>query len=135
MCRMLNRAIRKFLKQPRIARLATIGRDGYPHIVPIYFMVDGDDIVFASDDDERKVRNARAHPQGAVVIGGEPETDDAGYMVQGDLSIEDHPDRKLLRRLIARYEPKEEVDTLAEEWAEGDVVMIRLTPKSAIRVW
>jgi nitroimidazol reductase NimA-like FMN-containing flavoprotein (pyridoxamine 5'-phosphate oxidase superfamily) len=83
----LSRQVRRFLQQPRIARLATIGADGYPHIVPIYFMLDGDDIVFGSDRDEQKVRNARRNRKGAVVIGGEPATDEAGYMFQGDLSV------------------------------------------------
>jgi nitroimidazol reductase NimA-like FMN-containing flavoprotein (pyridoxamine 5'-phosphate oxidase superfamily) len=86
---LLYRSVRSFLKAPRIARLATVGSDGYPHIVPIYFMRDGDDIIFGSDRDERKVRNALANSKGAVVIGGDPATDEAGYLIQGDVSIED----------------------------------------------
>ncbi len=93
MKQILTRAVRQFLSQPRIARLATIGPDGYPHIVPLYFMRDGDDILFGSDRDERKVRNALAHSQAAVVIGGEPASDPAGYMIQGDLSVKEARDR------------------------------------------
>ena len=131
----LNRSVRSFLKAPRIARLATVGSDGYPHIVPLYFMRDGDDIIFGSDRDERKVRNALANPKGAVVIGGEPATDEAGYMIQGDLSIEDDIGQVMMRKLLSRYETKEEADQLAAEWADSDKVLIRLRPRSAIRVW
>jgi len=131
----LNRAVRSFLKTPRIARLATVGPDGYLHVVPLYFMRDGDDLVFGSDRGERKVRNALANPKGAVVIGGDPATDEAGYMIQGDLSIEDDVGQAMMRRLLYRYETKEEADRLAAQWADGDKVIIRLRPRSVIRVW
>ena len=131
----LNRTVRSFLKTPRIARLATVGPDGYPHVVPIYFMRDGDDLVFGSDRGERKVRNTLANPKGTVVIGGDPATDEAGYMIQGDLSIEDDVGQAMMRKLLYRYETKEEADRLAAEWAGGDQAIIRLRPRSVIRVW
>jgi hypothetical protein len=98
-------------------------------------MLDGDDIIFGSDRGERKVRNALANPKGAVVIGGEPATDEAGYMIQGDLSVEDDADHTLLRRILRRYETEEDTASLAAEWAESDTVVIRLKPRSVIRVW
>jgi PPOX class probable F420-dependent enzyme len=125
----LTRALRKFLRQPRTARLATISPDGYPHIVPIWFMLDGDDLVFASDDNERKVKNARANPKGAVVIGGEPDADNAGYLIRGDLSIQEK-DIDRIRRALARRYGEDNPD-----WAESAGVVIRLTPKSVVRVW
>jgi len=131
----LNREVRRFLREPRTARLATIGADGYPHIVPIWFMLDGKDIVFGSDRDERKVRNASANPKGAVVIGGEPTTDGAGYLIQGNLSIENDVGQRLMRRMLRRYQTKVTVEGLAAEWADSDMVVIRLRPKSVIRVW
>jgi nitroimidazol reductase NimA-like FMN-containing flavoprotein (pyridoxamine 5'-phosphate oxidase superfamily) len=131
----LNRTVRSFLKAPHIARLATVGPEGYPHIVPLYFVRDGDDLVFGSDRDERKVRNALANPKGAVVIGGDPATDEAGYMIQGDLSIEDDNGQITMRKLLSRYETKDEADRLAAEWARSDLVIIRLSSRSVIRVW
>jgi predicted pyridoxine 5'-phosphate oxidase superfamily flavin-nucleotide-binding protein len=131
----LNRSVRSFLKTPRIARLATVGPEGYPHVVPLYFMRDGDDLVFGSDRGERKVRNALANPKGTVVIGGDPATDAAGYMIQGDLSIEDDVGQGVMCKLLSRYETKAEADQLAAEWADSDMVLIRLRPKSVIRVW
>ncbi len=131
----LTRAVRQFLNKPRIARLATIGSDGYPHIVPIYFMRDGDDILFGSDRDERKVRNALAHRQAAVVIGGEPKTDPAGYMIQGDLRVEEARDRSVVYRMLRRYESKADADRHSAEWSGSDQVILRLKPKKVIRVW
>jgi nitroimidazol reductase NimA-like FMN-containing flavoprotein (pyridoxamine 5'-phosphate oxidase superfamily) len=132
---MLNRRVRRFLQQPRVARLATFGADGYPHIVPIWFRRDGDDIVFGSDRSNRKVRNALANPKGAVVIGGELPIDDEGYMIQGDLSIADDVEHANMRRMLLRYETKKEADHLAAEWVDSDLVVIRLKPEKVIRVY
>jgi PPOX class probable F420-dependent enzyme len=132
---LLSPTVRRFLGKPRLARLCTVGPDGYPHIVPMYFMRQGDDIVFGSDRDERKVRNALANPKAAVVVGGDPGTDESGYMIQGGLTIEDDPDHAILTKLLRRYESKEEVEQHLAEWAERDTVVIRLKPKRVIRVW
>jgi nitroimidazol reductase NimA-like FMN-containing flavoprotein (pyridoxamine 5'-phosphate oxidase superfamily) len=131
----LSRRVRQFLNKPRIARLATQGVDGYPHVVPIWFRRDGDEIVFGSDRDNRKVRNALANPKGAVVIGGELPIDDEGYMIQGDLSIADDVKHVSMRKLLLRYETKKEAERLAKEWADSDLVVIRLKPKKVIRVY
>ena len=132
---MLSREVRELLRKPRVARLATIGSDGYPHVVPIYFMLDGDDILFDSDRDNRKVRNALTNPKGAVVVGGEPATDEAGYMIQGNLTIEDDKDHSMARRMLYRYESKEKAEKTLAAWVNSDLVTIRLKPKSVIRVW
>jgi PPOX class probable F420-dependent enzyme len=131
----LTRAVREFLSKPRIARLATIGPDGYPHIIPIYFMRDGDDILFGSDRDERKVRNALADPKAAVVIGGDPKRDPAGYMIQGDLAVQEARDRTIVYRMLRRYESKAEVDKHSKEWSGSDQIILRLKPRKVIRVW
>jgi PPOX class probable F420-dependent enzyme len=131
----LSRSVRSFLNAPRIARLSTVGPDGYPHVVPIYFVRDGDEIVFGSDNGEQKVRNALRNARGAVVIGGEPRKDDAGYMIQGDLTVENDPDHALVKRMLYRYETKKEADGHLAEWTNSDMVLIRLRPRRVIRVW
>ncbi len=131
----LNRRVRQFLNKPRVVRLATVGADGYLHVVPIWFRRDGDDIVFGSDRDNRKVRNILANPKGAVVIGGELPVDDEGYMIQGDLSIATGIHHASMGELLLRYETKREAKRLAIEWADSDLVVIRLKPRKVIRVY
>jgi PPOX class probable F420-dependent enzyme len=43
----------------RIARLATVGEDGRPHIVPCVFAIDGDTLYFAVDAKPKKTRNLK----------------------------------------------------------------------------
>jgi len=131
----LTHSLRRFLDQPRIARLATIDPDGYPHVVPMYFLRKGDEILFGSDRDERKVRNALANSRGAVVIGGDPDRDEAGYLIRGDLSVEADADHAFLSKMFDRYETGPEAEQHRAEWAEADIVVIHLRPKRVVRVW
>ncbi|MCJ7823628.1 MAG: pyridoxamine 5'-phosphate oxidase family protein [Anaerolineales bacterium] len=131
----LTQSVRRFLASPRLARLCTIGKDGYPHVVPIYFARVGDDIIFGTDRDEAKVRNALRNSKSAIVIGGIPETDDAGYMIQGNLSVEHNPRPALVRKILRRYESNEEADRNLAEWVDSDKVLLRLRPVRVIRVW
>ncbi len=131
----LNRRVRQFLNKPRVARLATQGVDGYPHVVPIWFRREGDEILFGSDRDNRKVRNILANPKGAVVIGGEVPVEDEGYMIQGDLSIEEDMKHASMMKLLLRYETKKDAERLAKEWADSDLVAIRLKPSRVIQVY
>ena len=130
----LTRSVRDFLKAPRVARLATIGADGYPHIVPIWFIRDKQDILFGCNRTDRKVHNLLANPKGAVVIGGEGKSDKTGYMIRGNLSIEDDRARIVLRKILARYATKKDSIRLLSYWADRDFVVIRLVPTSLVKV-
>lgn len=130
----LTRSVRDFLKAPRVARLATIGVDGYPHIVPIWFIRDKQDILFGCNRTDRKVRNLLANPKGAVVIGGEGKSDQAGYLIRGNLRIEDDGAHVVLRKILARYATKKESIRLLAYWADRDFVVIRLAPTSLVKV-
>ena len=130
---MFDEAARDFLDKRLLARLVTIGSDGYPHVVPIWYMRDGDDLVFISDRTARKTQNALANPKGAATVGGDM-TDDAGYMIRGDLVVETDTDQTFTWRMIDRYEDKESGDKLKEEWKNDDIAVIRLKPLSVVRV-
>lgn len=64
---------RRRLSGARVARLATVGGQGAPHIVPVTFAVAGDRIYSAVDGkpkttrDLRRLRNIRSNPQVAVL--------------------------------------------------------------------
>jgi hypothetical protein len=130
---MLSNTAREFLQKPLIARLSTVDGDGYPHIVPVWFMLDGEDIVIISDSSTRKVRYILTNPKGAVTIGGDP-TDGGGYLLKGDLSIEADPDDTWVRKLTCRYEAPEQAEKDIAAWADLDIVVLRLKPKVVLKV-
>jgi PPOX class probable F420-dependent enzyme len=62
---------RRFVAAARVGRLATVSPGGAPHVVPVCFVLDGDDIYVALDEKPkrvaperlRRVRNIRANPR------------------------------------------------------------------------
>jgi PPOX class probable F420-dependent enzyme len=129
-----------FLAEARFARLATIGRDGFPHNVPIWFDLeptpDGShDVIFVSDRTATKTRNALANPNAGVTIGGD-RTDSHGYLIRGTIAVEDDPAQTTTHRMIDRYEAGTPRATeLREAWKDDDIVVLRLRPTSVINVW
>src|SRR3989442_12292867 len=67
-------AMRRRIADAKVARLATVGAGGKPHVVPIAFAVDGDTIYFAVDakpkrtTDLKRLRNIAANPSVSVLV-------------------------------------------------------------------
>src|SRR5262249_12471811 len=60
---------RDFLSQgTRTAKLATSGPGGQPHMMPVWFALDGDELVFTTWGDSIKGRNLRRNPRAAIVV-------------------------------------------------------------------
>jgi PPOX class probable F420-dependent enzyme len=67
-------AARRRFAAEGVARLATVGADGRPHLVPVVFALDGDTLYTAVDDVKpkatprlRRLRNIAAHPAVALL--------------------------------------------------------------------
>jgi len=66
--------MRRRIADAKVARLATVGAGGKPHVVPITFAVDGDTIYFAVDakpkrtTDLKRLRNIAANPSVSVLV-------------------------------------------------------------------
>jgi PPOX class probable F420-dependent enzyme len=117
--------ILEFLEEARVLQVATIGRDGAPHLAPMWFFVDDHKIVFRSFTKSQKIVNLRRDPRLTVLV----ETGDAyeelrGVMIRGTTRLVDDPDAVLAMygRLAAKYpmvgaEPVElDPDALAAEF-------------------
>ena len=57
----------EFLRSQRIARLATVGPSGWPHVVPVMYSID-EGGAFEFDVDGVKLRNLSSEPRAAMVI-------------------------------------------------------------------
>jgi len=74
----------------RVARLATVGADGRPHLVPIVFTLDGDTLVTAVDAKPKRtaalkrLENIRAEPRVALLADHYDEDWAALWWVRAD---------------------------------------------------
>ena len=125
----LKKELVKLVARERVCRVATVGRAGVPHLVPVcHVLVDGK-VCFASGRDAKKVENLRANSRIAVTI--DIYSDDwshlTGVMIQGTANlIEKGPRFQKLRRLLYEKYPH-----YPQESAIGarDSVIIEVTPE------
>lgn len=57
------------LKRETVAWLSSVRPDGAPHVVPIWFVWDGESILVFSKPNAQKVRNLRADPRAMLAVG------------------------------------------------------------------
>jgi general stress protein 26 len=134
MMAMLTDEMRGHLAKPLIARLATNGRNGYPSVVPLWFMLDGDDIVIISERATGKVRNLEADGRASVNIGGQPG-DGLGLTLWGDCTVHTDAGHVWTTRITRHYETPEQAEKDLAQWTQWDMVYIRMTVTRVAKVW
>lgn len=66
--------LRARVRAARVARLATLDSEGQPHLVPICFVLDGENVYSAVDEKPKRskrlkrLENIRAHPRVAMLV-------------------------------------------------------------------
>ena len=90
---MLTAAELEFLRSQRLARLATVGPTGWPHVVPVMYVVN-DDGSLDFDVDGVKLRNLLASPRAALVV--DAMGPKRGLAMQGEVELI-APERARLR--------------------------------------
>ena len=113
-----------------VARLATVGDDGRPHVVPICFALDGDTLYTAVDEKPKRtralqrLRNIEANPAVEVLIDHYEEDWSRLWWIRLDGRaevIEEGPERvRALALLRARYEQYD------QEPSTGAVIAVRV---------
>ena len=84
--------MREFLDQERILQVATVGRDGSPHLVPMWYVTEDDRIVFRSFSKSQKITNLRRDPRLTVLVErGTAYAELQGVMIKGRGRLEDDP--------------------------------------------
>ena len=114
----------------RVARLATVGRDGRPHVVPICFVLDGETLYTAVDEKPKRTRrlkrleNIEANPRVEVLI--DHYEDDWSKLwwvrLRGTARIVEDP--RAVDLLVAKY------PQYAERRPEGPVIAIDVEERS-----
>ena len=101
--------ITKYLLEPRIARVSTVGADGSPQQSPVWFLRSEDSIMIAAYRHSQKVRNIRRNPNVSVLIdSGEGGLQLKGVMLAGKAQlIEGEKSPEIGIATYAKYLPEE----------------------------
>ena len=99
----LTKSVAKFLTWQRVCRVATAGKAGVPHVVPVCHVVDDGKVYFGSESQAKKVAHLRANAHAAVTVDvyDEDWSNLKGVMIQGTaVLIERGPRFRKIRRLL-----------------------------------
>jgi PPOX class probable F420-dependent enzyme len=64
----LNEKERAFLAEPRFGALATVDPDGRPHMTVMWYLLDGDEIMFNTARERRKPSNLERDPRVSLLV-------------------------------------------------------------------
>jgi PPOX class probable F420-dependent enzyme len=126
--------IRAFLGHgTRTAKLATSGPDGQPHVMPVWFALDGEDLMFTTWGESAKGRNLRRDPRAAVVVDDEVAPY-AFVHIRGGVTLSEDLE-ELLRFATAiggRYMGADRADEFGRRNAVPGELLVRLHPDRVI---
>ena len=110
--KMTDEQWRAFVSQgTRTGKLSTVRADGSPHVAPIWFLLDGDDLVFNTGKETVKGRNLAR--DGRVALCVDDDRPPYGFVVlQGPARLSEDLDevRYWATRLGARYKGEERAE-------------------------
>jgi len=117
-----------FFEKALFARLGTINEDGTIHIAPIFFKYEDGQIIAATQDPSRKVRNIKRNNHVSVLI-DTTEVPFKGVLVYGTAKL-DYEDVILKRiAIFERRLPREQAETYARRLSgKWKCVIVRITP-------
>ena len=132
---MTSEELEAFFKETLFARLGTMNEDGTIHITPIYFNYEDGQILMASQEPSRKIRNIKRCNKVSVLI----DTTDLpfkGALVYGtaELDYEDIIAKRIAIFQRRPWEPSPEggeayARKLADKWP---CVIVRVTPERIV---
>jgi PPOX class probable F420-dependent enzyme len=125
-----DRKTEEFLSPPRFGKIATLRKDGSPHVTPIWYMYDRGQLIINTTTERVKYRNIRRDPRVCLLV-------DDGYpyvMVEGKARIASERDpRKDIENLAVRYLGEEEGKKEARErYLKMHRVSIEIVPERVV---
>jgi PPOX class probable F420-dependent enzyme len=124
--------VREFLLHgTRTAKVATVLADGTPHVVPVWFVLDGDQVVFTAGASSVKARNLRRDPRISLAVDDE-QSPYAFVHLRGTATVEGDEALDELRRFAteigARYMGADRAEEFGQRNAVPGEALIRVTP-------
>jgi nitroimidazol reductase NimA-like FMN-containing flavoprotein (pyridoxamine 5'-phosphate oxidase superfamily) len=117
----------KFLKDHELCRMATASKKAEPHVVPVIYAMDGENVVVAIDYKTKKLKNLRENPRVAVLV--DEYRPNHAVLVEGECDILERGKEylRLLQILFDRFAYYRN-----NPWGEGESPILRIRPTKAV---
>lgn len=134
MAEMTTEERRSFLLDgTRTGKLALARDDGRPHVTPIWFLLDGDDVVFTTFRASLKAKTIARNPQVCLCV--DDQTPPYSYvMVEGVAETDDDPAGLLdwATKIAARYMGPDLAEKYGERNAVPGELVVRIRPTKVV---
>jgi PPOX class probable F420-dependent enzyme len=117
----------------RTGKLATVTTKGRPHVVPIWFVLDGQEIVFTTGQDTVKGRNLRRDGWACLCVDDE-RPPFAYVQIRGPVELTERAPDMLgwTKRIAERYVGPDQADAYGRRNAVDSELLVRLRPEKVI---
>ena len=126
----------EFLKSQKVLRLATVGKNKTPHIVPVWYMYSAKKFYIGTNTRTQKAKNVKKNKEVSFCIDvGVNAPNIYGVMGQGkaNLILEDSKVKKIATKILLRY--FETIDNKsAQELLDDTDCVIEIVPEK-IKTW
>ena len=122
---------RRFMSEgTRTGKLATVRADGAPHVAPIWFVLDGDDVLLMTGARTRKGRNLRRDPRASLVVDDE-RPPFAWARIEGVAELSDDLGEMLpwSIRIAGRYMGDDQAEAYGRRNAVAGELLVRIRPR------
>jgi PPOX class probable F420-dependent enzyme len=125
---------RAFLQQgTRTGKLATVRKNGRPHVVPIWFEVDGDALMFTTGGASVKAMNIKRDEHVSLCVDDE-EPPFSFITIDGIATIVEDRDALLYwaTRVAGRYMGSDKAEEYGKRNSDESEVLVRITPTHVV---
>ncbi|MFQ5874099.1 MAG: PPOX class F420-dependent oxidoreductase, partial [Dehalococcoidia bacterium] len=126
----------EFLERGRVGVVATLRRDGYPQVSPVWYRYDGKSIIIWAEKDRVWVRNAKRNSRVAFSV-QDQEPPFGAVVVRGRAEVTDRLDETGLdeaKKISRRYMGEDKVDGYVEGFWPQLHTFVKITPE-AVKSW
>lgn len=121
------------LEGTKTGKLATVRKDGRPHVVPVWYDLDGDNLVFTTGAESVKALNMRRDPRVSITV--DDQTPPYAFvMIEGTVSFSDDPALLLhwATRIGGRYMGRHQAEAYGKRNSTEGEVLVTIHPSKIL---
>ncbi len=121
------------LQGTKTGKLATVREDGRPHVTPVWYTLDGENIVFTTGGTSVKARNMKRDPR--ISISVDDQTPPYSFVtVEGTVSFSKDPEELLYwaTEIGRRYMGDDQAEAFGRRNASEGEILITIKPTKII---
>lgn len=117
----------------KLAHIALARLDGRPHVTPVCFILDGDELAFALSPGSVKGKSLARDRRIAICVSGESQPY-SFVTIEGEARISAEPDqiKHIAAGIANRYYPSQPADEFAESFVQSGFTAVRISITNVI---